>query len=400
MMMKNAPTRLRGSTLGYLLAALGGVIFAVICMGVGAYLFQQYGGRVGGSGEVIRPVQHLHGDINVVTPESGEALTLAVKKVAPAVVNIDTKFYVREELDLPDMFKDIIPKEFFEPIPKEGQGKASGVIIDASRGYILTNAHVVSNVTNIHVSLPDKREFEGSVLGADSLSDIALVRIKGSNLPQAELGSSKNLEPGSWAIAIGNPYGYQNTVTVGVVSALERRLSAPGGILLEHLIQTDASINPGNSGGPLCDIHGKVIGINTAIVPYAQGIGFAIAIDQAKEVADQLIKHGKVKHPYIGVQLKDVAELGKEVIEYFNLPDKDGAIVVSVEPKSPAEKAHIQRGDVIREIDHHKMKTAEDVVSYVKSKKVGEEITLEIWRRDTIKVIKLKLGDRPLPAQR
>ncbi|OIO98991.1 MAG: hypothetical protein AUJ92_00365 [Armatimonadetes bacterium CG2_30_59_28] len=343
-------------------------------------------------------MQQLHGNISVVTPESGDALTAAVKRVGPAVANIDTTYHVATDPELPDMFRDVLPKEFFDPVPKESKGKGSGVIIDSKKGLVLTNAHVVTSATTIRVSLPDKREFEGKVLGSDSLTDIAVVQIKGKNLPQAELGTSRDLDPGSWAIAIGNPYGYQNTVTVGVVSALDRKLMAPGGNLLEHLIQTDASINPGNSGGPLCDIRGRVIGINTAIVPYAQGIGFSIAVDQAKEVSDQLIKHGKIKHPYIGVRLQDVEELGKDAIQYFNLPDNEGAIVVTVEPKSPAEKAGVQKGDVIREIDHKKIKTSEDVVNYVTTRKVGDAISLEVWRKNAVKILKLKLGDRPFSS--
>lgn len=398
-MMQAMKSRYRGSTLGYLLAALGGVIFAVIFMGVGAFLFQKYGsaGEAASPG-ATRPIQQLHGNISVVTPESGDALTAAVKRVGPAVANIDTTYHVATDPELPDMFRDVLPKEFFDPVPKESKGKGSGVIIDSKKGLVLTNAHVVTSATTIRVSLPDKREFEGKVLGSDSLTDIAVVQIKGKNLPQAELGTSRDLDPGSWAIAIGNPYGYQNTVTVGVVSALDRKLMAPGGNLLEHLIQTDASINPGNSGGPLCDIRGRIIGINTAIVPYAQGIGFSIAVDQAKEVSDQLIKHGKIKHPYIGVRLQDVEELGKDAIQYFNLPDNEGAIVVTVEPKSPAEKAGVQKGDVIREIDHKKIKTSEDVVNYVTTRKVGDAISLEVWRKNAVKILKLKLGDRPFSS--
>lgn len=396
---RKSPT-ITGGAAGYLLAALGGIVFAVICMGVGAWLYQQYtaGGSGSSSQAVHNPIKQIVGEIKVVSPESGSALTAAAQKVGPAVVNIDTTYRVKSphgDVDIPDAFRDLLPRDFLEPVPRESKGKGSGVIFDAKRGFLLTNAHVVAKATTIQVSLPDKREFEGRVLGADSLSDIAIVQIKGNDLPEAQLGSSKDLQTASWAIAIGNPYGYANTVTVGVISAVGRKIMAPGEKLLDHLIQTDAAINPGNSGGPLCNIKGEVIGINTAIVPYAQGIGFAIAIDQAKDLAEQIIKHGKIVHPYIGVRLRAVEDIGKDALEYLNLPDKSGAFVDDVEPDSPAGKAGLQRGDVIREIDHQAMRTPDDVVKYVHNKKVGAEITIVVWRKNGTKFAKVRIADRP-----
>lgn len=397
-MTKRGRTSSEGGALGYLLAALGGFFFAVIFMGLGAWLYQKF--PVGGAGIPSggdQPLQRLVGDIKVVSPESGDALTLAVKKVGPSVANIDTTYRSRSphgNLDLPDMFRDLLPKEFLEPVPRESKGKGSGLVFDASKGYVLTNAHVVEGATTIQVSLPDKREFEGKVLGSDELSDIAVVQIKGNNLPQAQLGTSKDLEPGAWSIAIGNPYGYANTVTVGVISATGRKIMAREDKVLDHLIQTDAAINPGNSGGPLCNIKGEVIGINTAIVPFAQGIGFAIAVDKAKEIAEEIIKHGKILHPYIGVKLQDVSDLDKGVREYLRITEKKGAFIFDVEPGSPADAAGVQKGDVIREIDHKEMAAADDVVKYVQGRKIGDEVALAVWRKSEMKVIKIKVANR------
>jgi len=392
-MIRFSESRERGSSfwailiLGMLIG--GGLVLA------GGYMYAQYfAPSEGGAGTaMIRP---FRGEVKVVTPESGDALTFAVKKVAPAVVNIDTKFKVsadkKSRLErLPDLFRDWLDdKEFGPPVPRQGQG--SGVIINARRGYILTNAHVVENAKQILVTLPDQREFSGKLVGVDTLSDIAVVQISGKNLPEAKLGTSKDLEIGSWAIAIGNPFGYNSTVTVGVVSALGRVLGTRDKTL-ENLIQTDAAINPGNSGGPLCNIKGEVIGINTAIFSTTGstvGIGFAIPVDRAKRVADKLIRGEKVAHPYIGVTVSNITEVARE---YLKLKDTRGALIAEVVPNGPADRAGIEEGDVIREIDHKQIHDSDDVVEIVRSHKIGDVITVVVLRNGSRRFIKVKIGE-------
>jgi len=193
-----------------------------------------------------------------------------------------------------------------EPMPR--QGKGSGFIIDGQQGLVVTNNHVVQGADKIQVTLPDKRSFTGIVVGTDPYGDVALVRIRADHLPQLEWGDSDKVLPGATAIAIGNPFGFANTVTVGVVSALGRELPSPAGFPLDNLIQTDAAINPGNSGGPLCDIRGRVIGMNTAIIPYGQGIGFAVAVSSIKRSVEDIQAHGHAVRPWLRVQMTDISQ--------------------------------------------------------------------------------------------
>jgi len=252
----------------------------------------------------------------------------AVEKVGPAVVNIEVRQTVTDGAQA-----------------GETGGTGSGFVI-ARDGFILTNSHVVHGASRIFVSLSDGRRYPAALIGDDPDTDLAIIRIDAPNLTQAELGDSSTLRVGQLAIAIGNPLGFQATVTAGVVSALGRSLRAQSGRMIENVIQTDAALNPGNSGGPLVDSRGRVIGVNTAIIRPAQGICFATAIDSAKFVAGWLIKEGKFRRAVIGVGGQDVP-IHRRVVVYHKLPVETGVLVVSIEKDSPAEAAQLAVGDVI-----------------------------------------------------
>jgi len=300
----------------------------------------------------------------------------ASSKVAPAVVNIST-FRIAADF-------------FFNPIPQRGLG--SGVIFDQKNGYILTNEHVIHQAKETKVLLPDGREFEGELIGSDPRMDLAVLKIKSENLPVAKLGDSDEVKVGEFCIAIGNPYGLQNTVTFGIVSATNRPISPEPTKVLEDLIQTDAAINPGNSGGPLINFRGEVIGINTAIIPYAQGIGFAIPINAAKDIIEELIKYGKVIRPWLGITYLPITP---QVVSRFNLPVKSGLYVASVISGSPADKAGLQAKDIIRKFDNQEVKTSRDLKTFISKKKVGDRITLTILRDKETKIIRVTLGEMP-----
>lgn len=326
------------------------------------------------------------------------AIERAVQLVGPAVMNVDTELGKGGS-------------EEFLPGPGEGdvprQGKGTGVVIDSVRGLMLTNAHVVSDpesgagAKKISVTTRDGKKYSGKIVGRSREDDIAVVKLDAKNLPQAKLADfkdTKDLAIGQWLIAIGNPFGQANTVTVGVLSAVGRELPVPAGrngasFKLKDLIQTDAAINPGNSGGPLCNLQGEVIAINTAINPFAMGQGFCIPINKAKAVADQLIQHGKISRPYIGVFLKPITSA---LQTDFGMPDKNGAFIQSVEPGSPSAKAGLKLADVIKKIDGQPMKDDAAVTEYLKKKKVGDTIKIEYLRNNSVKkTVPLKIVERP-----
>lgn len=334
----------------------------------------------------------------------------AVDRVGPAVVRIDTERTITRDLD--PFFNDPFFQRFFgdegmSQAPKEyrQQGQGSGFIVDSS-GIILTNSHVVKGADKVTVVLRDGRQFQGEVRGSDDPSDLAVVKINGSNLPVAPLGNSAQVQVGDWAIALGNPLGLDNTVTLGIVSTLNRS-SAQVGIPDKRLdfIQTDAAINPGNSGGPLLSDRGEVIGINTAIRADGQGIGFAIPIDKAKEIKDQLARGEKISHPFIGIRM---LSLTPEVAKQFNddpnapfmIPEVDGVLVMQVIPNSPAAAAGIRRGDVITQIDGAGVKTAEELQTLVEKSRIGQPLKVTVRRGTETQQLSVRPGELQDAAQR
>jgi S1-C subfamily serine protease len=277
-----------------------------------------------------------------------------VEKVSKSVVNINT---VR-----------LLHDFYYQVVPVQGMG--SGVIIDPS-GYILTNNHVIAGAEKIDATLASGDVLHGKRVGACASDDISVVKVDGKNLPTAELGDSDQIKVGQTVFAIGNPFGLAGgpTVTKGVISAVRRSIRSERG-LIENLVQTDASINPGNSGGPLVDIRGSVVAINTAIVPFAQGIGFAIPVNTAKRCATEIITHGKVMRPWLGVS---GLSLTSEIASYYNLPVEKGALISEVMPDSPAEKAGMERGDIIIGFGDKAVNNIEDLVKEIQKRKIGEK---------------------------
>ncbi|MEH2090056.1 HhoA/HhoB/HtrA family serine endopeptidase [Nostoc sp.] len=330
-------------------------------------------------------------------------VTAAVNRVGSAVVRIDTERTITRRVD-PFMedpfFRRFFGEGFSQQMPSEQlRGLGSGFIIDKS-GLVLTNAHVVDKADKVTVRLKDGRTFEGKVQGIDEVTDLAVVKINaGNDLPVAPLGSSTNVQVGDWAIAVGNPLGFDNTVTLGIVSTLKRS-SAQVGISDKRLdfIQTDAAINPGNSGGPLLNGQGEVIGINTAIRPDAMGIGFAIPIDKAKAIAAQLQRDGKVAHPYLGVQMLTLTpDLAKQNNTDPNspiqIPEINGVFVMRVVPNSPAASAGIRRGDVILQVDGKAITSAEQLQNVVEDSRLGQVLQVKVQRGNQTQQLSIRTAE-------
>jgi len=329
----------------------------------------------------------------------------AVRSVGNAVVRIDTERTVTR--NVPDMFyEDPFFRGHmgggFQNIPQEERlrGQGSGFIIN-KQGDILTNAHVVDNADQVTVKLKDGRSFEGYVEGIDAITDLAVIRINtvDEDLPISSLGDSDDVEVGDWAIAVGNPLGLDNTVTLGIVSTLKRS-SAAIGIPNKRIdfIQTDAAINPGNSGGPLLNAQGEVIGINTAIRADATGIGFAIPINKAKAIQASLARGERIAHPYLGVQIAtltpDMAKMNNEdPNSAIELPVTDGVLVVRVLPNTPAADAGLRRGDVITEVSGIRVKQADQLQSRVDQVAVGDSLQVTLRRGDRTQKLSVKTAD-------
>lgn len=307
----------------------------------------------------------------IVTTEE-QAVENAVKIASPAVVQINITSVSQNPFGLSS---------------RQQEGLGSGFII-TSDGYVLTNNHVVANATKITVMLKDGREFRGQVVGTDSTSDVAVVKISGTNLPTVQLGDSSTLTVGQKVIAIGNPYGLSQTVTTGVISALERNVQASPTETLVGAVQTDAAINPGNSGGPLVDLSGRVVGINTMIYQNAQGLGFSVSVNIARKVYDAIIKSGKITWPALGIQ---GATLTTSISQQYNLKVSQGVYIVQITSGSGAEAAGLLKGDVITEIDGKVMATIDAILSYVRSKNVGDHVQVAVNRSGAPKTFTVTL---------
>ena len=344
------------------------------------------------------PAAALEVDPPALSPHSFVAD--AARRVGPAVVRIDTERNVARPPFDPTLLDPLLRDLFGDPSGSTRErGQGSGVVIDGRRSLVLTNAHVVDRVDEVTVTLADGRQLDGAVVGTDPVTDLAVVRITGkAPLSAAPLGDSEALEVGDWAIALGSPYGLERTVTLGIVSSLHRDINSLGFADKRlDLIQTDAAINPGNSGGPLINAAGEVIGINTLVRsgPGA-GLGFAIPINLAKRVADQLGEGGTVVHPYLGLQLVPLTarmarDNNKDPDALLQLPERDGALVQRVLPESPAEAAGLHRGDLVVAIADQPVNTPSALLQQVEQAQVGQPLPLRVVRGQR----ELQLSIRP-----
>ena len=329
-----------------------------------------------------------------VTPDSN-FVTKTIAKEGEAIVQINVS------RSLGGNVPDFLQPFFGGPPSSSGRvlrGIGSGFVISAD-GKILTNAHVVNNADTVNVAFADGRFMEGKVLGKDPVTDIAVIQVQGDSLPTVTLGDSDQIQQGQWAIAIGNPLGLQETVTVGVISATQR-FGAEIGVPDKRIgfIQTDAAINPGNSGGPLFNEKGEVIGINSAVIGGTQGLGFAIPINTAQKVAQQLITTGKVEHPYIGIQM---VALTPQVVQQLNsrmqIEADRGVLIMSVARRSPAAQAGIQPGDVVQKINAQSINRADEVQRFIEEAGVGGKLQIELQRSG--RTVEVTVQPQQLPNQ-
>ena len=330
-----------------------------------------------------------------------DTIALIAEEVSHAVVNIDTSQEQKEQEGKTKSFNfGGIELHIPEIIPQPEAGTGSGVIIRED-GYILTNYHVVKNADKITVTLKDEKKYDGKLIAHDSYSDLALVKIDAKNLAVVKFGDSKTLRPGDWVIAIGSPLGLEHTVTLGIISALSRHVGVTFGAAQGAFkyIQTDAAINPGNSGGPLVDLNGEIIGINTFIIGRnAQNLNFAIPGDYAKQISDQLITSGTIKHPYLGIKMTNLEEVH---LNAEGLPkDTMGAYVVEVVPASPAHINGVIPGDIIQKLDGVEITEPTKIAEIIRNKKVGDKVHIKLLRSGKIEIIKLKVGDLPDDEQK
>jgi len=298
------------------------------------------------------------------------AVVTAAEKVGPAVVKIDVR-------------------------RGKAGGSGSGFVFTPD-GLMLTNSHVVSGASRVEVALPDGQRFDADILGDDPHTDLALIRVSGSRLPSVAFGSSRGIRVGQLAIAIGNPYGFECTVTAGVVSALGRSMRAYSGRMIDDVIQTDTALNPGNSGGPLTDSRGEVIGVNTAIIAAAQGICFATAIDTAKVIVGQILQHGRVRRGWFGIGGQNVA-LSRRVVRFHDLTQQSGVRVASLDAGGPAQQAALEEGDTIVAFDGKPVAGIDDVHRLLTEDRVGREAEIVVLRRGELlrrNIVPVELGNR------
>jgi serine protease Do len=366
--------RSSGWRAGYIVAMIVGAV-----AGAAAMLALEQGRQVG------RPAKAVAG---AVGEWSERAIVEAVKRAGPAVVNITTTMESEPFPEPPMPFGEETP-------PREARGKGSGVIIDP-RGYILTNAHVVIGAKRVSVRLADDREFGAKVVGRDRMSDTALVKVKDGRLPTIRMGSSKNLPVGAWVIAIGNPLGFENSVTVGVLSAKNRHmeeadLSYPAG---ENMLQTDAAINTGNSGGALVDLAGRLVGVPTAIVApqVAQGIGFAIPVETAWKSASEIMRYGRVRRAWIGISYRNI--MPRESFELRVRPG-EGVVIERIWSGSAAKRVDMRPRDVITRFNDTYIRKTDDLVRQMRRARPGQRVTLMTIRQGRRIARKMALGEMP-----
>jgi S1-C subfamily serine protease len=324
-----------------------------------------------------RPASPARGDSDAALLDAYSAAVVAAsEQVSPAVVHVEVAQ---------------APRSAEGEAPRRGSG--SGFVFTPD-GFILTNSHVVHGARSIQVSFADGASFDADLVGDDPDTDVAVIRIGGHQLSTASLGSSRGLRVGQLAIAIGNPYGFQHTVTTGVVSALGRSLRSLTGRLIDDVIQTDAALNPGNSGGPLVDSHGEVIGVNTAIIPFAQGICFATAIDTAKWVVEQLLRFGRVRRGYIGVG-GATFRLSRRAVRFHGLATEAGVRVESVEPGGPAQQAGIEPGDVVIGYDGENVAGVDELHRLLSAERIGKTAKLTLLRRAQKLDLSIRAAEMP-----
>ncbi len=329
-----------------------------------------------------------------------------VQQVGDSVVRIDASRTVSTNAS--PLLNDPVFRQFFGsqipniPSQQVQRGVGSGFVV-SSDGLIVTNAHVVDGSDKVEVTLKDGRTYKGKVMGTDSLTDVAVIKIDAESLPAVTFADSDRLQPGEWAIAIGNPLGLDNTVTTGIVSATGRT-STQIGVADKQVsfIQTDAAINPGNSGGPLLNAQGEVIGVNTAIIQNAQGIGFAIPVNTARDIAEELIAKGKADHPFLGIQMVEITpDLRKQLKSQKNieLSANKGILIVGVVPNSPADNAGLRSGDIIHKIGDRQVSKADEVQQIVAKTQAGDRLPLSLQSNDKQRQIEVKVGVLPEPQK-
>lgn len=351
--------------------------------------------------DVTAPSLNVSESSNKNIFSDSETVANTAENVSPSVVNITAE--VNQNVNALESMQsfynnDEFFKQFFgfspfgenmqqPPVQRKTSGTGSGFII-SSDGYILTNFHVVKNASKITVKTRDEKNYIAKLVGKDQYSDLAVIKINENGLNPVKLGDSSKIRPGEWAVAVGSPQGLDHTVTLGIISALSRQIPEFSNV---SFIQTDAAINPGNSGGPLLNIKGEVIGINTAILGTAQNIGFAIPINVAKKVVNQLKSGETIGHPWIGIVMTPIT---KELANALGISEKiQGVIIGKVIPGGPADNAGIAEGDIIQRIDGKKYTNPKDIQTYISSKKIGENINIQILRDGNIFGIKIKVGN-------
>jgi serine protease Do len=371
---------------------LWGVVIAVIGIQSGCTAVKSTVQSSSPDPETSSPLPVTSSAAGVALPSN--FIVQVVQKVGPAVVRINASRTVQDK-ETNSPWGRLFEGPSQDRGSEEVRGTGSGFIFDA-QGLVMTNAHVVDKADQVTVLLKDGRQFKGKVLGEDTLTDVAVIKIEASNLPTVSMGNSKNLLPGEWAIAIGNPLGLDNTVTVGIISATGRSGSDIGiSDRRVHFIQTDAAINPGNSGGPLLNSAGQVIGVNTAIIQGAQGLGFSIPIDSAQRIAQELVKSGKVEHAYLGVQMVDLTPELRDRLkqqEKLKVDAEEGVLVVKVMPNSPAAAGGVKSGDVVQSINEKPTRTTDDVQQAVEAARPGGMITLKAQQQGKSRSLRITLG--------